>query len=409
MKRIAMSLMVLAVASSCFSQKKMVSKAKTDLIDPIDLVDAQKSIEAAMGNAETSGDPKTFVVAGDVYKALYDAEAKKRIVNPSMDDKVLGNSLISAANSYMQAAVLEQVPDEKGKTTDKYDKDIKRAFGKITTPLITEGYTAYQAKKFDKSLPFFQAYLEIPNSPIMKDEPIDSNYVQIQLLAAQAAILAKKNDKAIEYLNELKESKLDDNTKATVYEWLFNVYQAQKDTAKSLEVLNEGLKKFPSNQYMISNQVNYYINHGKEKEAMKYLDDAIAANPNSPIYYNAKASLFFSQKKYDDALAMYQKASSVDATNVDAVEGLGVSYASKGQDLDDKADRQFLKTRKNCKQCELDADKAYQQSKTYLEKAHSMYKQPNKENLLMLRTIYNRLKDGANKKKIDEEYKNAQF
>ncbi len=47
MKRIAMSLMVLAVASSCFSQKKMVSKAKTDLIDPVDLVDAQKYIGTA--------------------------------------------------------------------------------------------------------------------------------------------------------------------------------------------------------------------------------------------------------------------------------------------------------------------------------------------------------------------------
>ena len=46
MKKIAISLMMLAVAASGFSQKKNVSKAESALWNPIDLVTAKTSIEA---------------------------------------------------------------------------------------------------------------------------------------------------------------------------------------------------------------------------------------------------------------------------------------------------------------------------------------------------------------------------
>ena len=86
-KSIALTCMVLAVAASGFSQKKMVGKAKNALIAPIDLVEAKTSIDAAMGNEETSGDPYTYVIAGKVYKTIYNEEVKKKMLNQPYDDE----------------------------------------------------------------------------------------------------------------------------------------------------------------------------------------------------------------------------------------------------------------------------------------------------------------------------------
>lgn len=378
----------------------MVSKAKEDLIEPVDLVDAQKSIELAMSNEETSGDPKTFVVAGNVYKAVYDDQVKKRMLN-SADKKLLYTSLGNAANSAVNGVELSQIPDAKGEVNDKYNKDFKKQFGKLSPLLAQESVNAFNEQNYKESLFLCENYMGITNCSIMKEEPVDTLYNHIEFLAIKSALLSNNRKKAIQYMTELKDASFEE---ATVYEWLVDAYQAEKDTAKSIEILTEGLKKQPKDQYMIGKLVNYYIDHGKKVEAMKYLDNAIAANPNSPEYYNVKANLALADKKYSEAMGLYQKANQIDPKNIDAIEGQGVSYAVMGYDKDAKADKQ--KSDALYKKGRLEAEKDYNNAESFLWKAHDMYTTPNKDNLYWLKVVSTRLKRNDKIKQIDAERKN---
>ena len=395
-KRIALTCMVLAVAASGFSQKKMVGKAKNALIEPVDLVEAKTSIDAAMSNEETSSDPNTYVVAGKVYKAIYNAEVKKKLLNQPYDEKLMTTSLFTAVNCYTNAAELEQIPDAKGKTTDKYDKEIKKSFKELQDPLIADGYAALQANKHDAALMLFEGYMSIPNCSIMREEPVDTTYNTVQFLAINAALLKKDYKKAIKYMSELKDANYYKG--ATIYEWLVDALQAEKDTAKSLEILDEGLKKYPTNSYMIGKQVNYYIDHGKKQEAMNYLDNAIAANPNDVEYLNVKASIYLSDKNYAEALNLYQKACGINANKVESVEGVGVTYCAMAVDEDAKADK--IKSDAAWKKARTAAEDTYRKAEEYLEKAKAMYEKPNKDNLYWLGIVYNRLKKADKYKEI---------
>lgn len=390
--------MVLAVAASGFSQKKMVSKAKNALIEPVDLVEARTSIEAAMSNEETSSDPNTFVVAGKVYKAIYNAEVKKKMLNQGFDEKLMNSSLFNAVNSYTNAAELEQIPDAKGKTTNKYDKEIMKAFKELQDPLIADGYAALQKNDYDAALMLFEGYMSIPNCSIMREAPIDTTYNTVEYLAVNAALLKKDNKKAIKYMSELKDA--DYYKGATIYEWLVDALQAEQDTAKSLEILAEGLKKYPTDQYMIGKQVNYFIDHGKKSEAMTYLDNAIAANPDRPEYCNVKANLYLSDKNFAEALNLYKKAQSIAPNNVEAVEGIGVTYCAKAVDEDAKADK--LKSDAAWKKARTAAEDTYKMAEGYLEKAKDMYGKPNKDNLYWLGIVYNRLKEYDKYKEVQK-------
>lgn len=403
MKKVALSVLMLAVAASGFSQKSMIRTAKNALIEPVDLNEAQKSIEAAMANDETSSNPETYYVAGNVYKAIYDAQAKNKMTNSGFDEKQMDFSLINASASYINCSQLEQVPDAKGKTTDKYDKDLKKAFAKISDPLITEGYTQLQKGNYDMSLKLCEAYMNIPNCPVMREEKIDSAYYTVEYLAINAALLKKDNKTAIKYMMELKDANYKEEVQ--IYQWLVDAYQAEKDTAKSLEMLEEGLKKHPSDQYMIAKQVNYYIDHGQKAKAMSYLDNAIAANPNSPEYYNVKANICLSDKKFDEALALFEKSKSVDAKNVEAVEGVGVTLAAKANQMDQNADKQ--KSDAAYKKGRAEAEVVYKQALQSLEAAHSMYTTTNKDNCYWLKVVYNRLGMSAKVKEINAEMQNA--
>ena len=396
-KSIALTCMVLAVAASGFSQKKMVGKAKNALIAPIDLVEAKTSIDAAMGNEETSGDPYTYVIAGKVFKTIYNEEVKKKMLNQPYDEKVLTTSLFTAINCYTNAAELEQIPDAKGKTTDKYDKEIKKAFKELQDPLIADGYAALQKNNYKAALMLFEGYMSIPNCSIMREEPLDTTYNTVQFLAINAALLNKDNKKAIKYMAELKDANYYKG--ATIYEWMVDALQAENDTAKSLEILAEGLKKYPTNKYMIAKQVNYYIDHGKKQEAFNYLDNAIAANPSKPEYYNVKASLFLSEKNYNEALNLYQKANAV-SKNTESVEGIGVTYCALAVDEDQKADK--LKSDAAWKKARTAAEEIYKKAEGYLEEARGMYTEPNKDNLYWLGIVYNRLKKSDKFKEVQQ-------
>lgn len=390
--------MMLAVAASGFSQKKMVSKAKSALIEPVDLVEAKTCIEAAMSNEETASDPATFVLAGKIYKKIFDAEAQKKILGQGYDEKSYKENLVNSVNSYINGAELSQIPDAKGKTNDKYNKEIKKAFAGLKGDLGAVGYALYKEKKYDDALKIFDGYISIPNCSIMREEPIDSTYYTIESLAAQSALLVKDNQKAIRYLYELKDANLPDGK--MTYEWLVDALQAEKDTARSLKVLAEGLQKYPTDQYMISKQVNYYIQHGKRAEAISYLDNAIAANPTKPEYYNVKAGLYLMDKNYDEALKLYEKSQSI-ASNVEAVEGIGVVYAAQGVAEDGKADN--IKSDAEWKKARAKAETIYKKAEGYLEQAKEMYGENyNSDNLYWLGIVYNRLREGEKYKAIQK-------
>ncbi len=392
MKKIALSLLALTLAAApAFSQKKMISKANTALIPPADLTEAKKAIEAAMGHEETSANPFTFVVAGKVYKAIYDAELKKRMLGQAYDSKVIYENLVNATNCYTNAAELEQVPDAKGKTTNKWDKEIKKAYKTLQDPLLTEGYAAHKANDLDNAFKLYEAYISIPRSSIMNEEPVDSSYYLAEYLAVNVALQKKENAKAIKYMFELKDAdKFDKGNQ--VYVWLVDALQAEGDTAKSLKVLEQGLKKYPTDTYMIAKQVNYYIDRGQRDKAINYLDDAIKANPNSAQFYVVKADLYRIDKKYDEAIAIYEKALSVDPKSVDALNNIGGAYASKGQDADAAASA--LKSDAAFKKAKNENTKLFEKALGYLEQAKALYTTPNIDNVNRLIVVYNRLGKG---------------
>ena len=73
--------------------------------------------------------------------------------------------------------------------------------------------------------------------------------------------------------------------------------------------------------------------------------------------------------------------------------------------MDKAADRLPLSKKAAYDKARKDAEGVYSTAKDYLEKAHSMYAKPNKDNLYWLKVVYTRLKDSKNRMRIIEEEK----
>ncbi|HOI27271.1 MAG TPA: tetratricopeptide repeat protein [Paludibacteraceae bacterium] len=402
MKKIAISLMMLAVAASGFSQKKNVSKAESALWNPIDLVTAKTSIEAAMTDPSTAKWEKTYYIAGNVYYAYYEEEEKKRLLGQPANQAVKNEYLVKAIDAYAKAAEYGQMPDEKGKVKPKYEKEVKANLEKYGKYLINEGLYNYNQSDYKTATNLWRKYLEIPSYPIMKNVGMekDSLYNEIKYYSVDAANrVPELKPIAVKYMEELK----DAGYKAeSMYEWLSDEYKG-KDDAKYVKTLQEGMKKFPKNSYLMGSLINYYIFSKKVDEAIAYIDEAIKNDPKNAQYYAVKGNLLLQAKKdYDASVAAYNQAAQLDPQNFLAQSGLGLVYVSKAEEINDKAS-----SIKDNKKYQVERNRAkdeFIKAIPYLEKAKSINPK-DIDNLRVLRAAYLRADKGAEYNKIDAEIK----
>ncbi len=405
MKKTVFLVAMLSIALSGFAQKKNISRAEDKLYDPTEsnLKSAQADIEAAMKDPSTENLAKTYYVAGQVYYKFYEEEEKKRLTGKTADQDIKDAYLVKAIDAFAKAAQLDEMPDEKGKVSPKYTKNLKKNLETYSRYLINEGLNNYNEKDYTKAVVLWGKYLEVPSYPIMKSAGIekDTLYNEIKFYAVDAANrVPELKPTAIRYMEELKTAGYKEQS---MYQWLYEEYKSANDTAKFVKTLQDGLKKFPTDMFLMGNLINYYIYSNRTDDAIAYLDNAIKSDPKNSQYYAVKGNLLLNSKKdYDGAIGLFSKAAELDASNALAQAGLGLVYVKKAEDINDKASsiKDNQKYQAERKRAKVEFEKAI----PYLEKAKQL-KPDDIDNLRVLRAAYLRLDRGNDYKKIDAEIK----
>lgn len=401
MKRVALSLMLLTLAASGFSQKSNVRKAENALVDPVDLVSAKSNIEAAMTNPETSKWEKTFYVAGNVYYKYYSSEETKRMKQESYSQAVKDENLVKAIDAYAKAGELGMLPDAKGRVKPKYQKEVKRNLEQYGKYLINEGLASYNEKNYKQAVTLWSKYLEVPTYKVMEGSDMmkDTLYNEIKYYVVDAATRAGMKDEAIKRMEELRDAGYKEES---MYEWLADEYKKANQMDKYVANLQNGMKKFPKNQFLMGNLINYYIESKKENEAIAYLDEASKTDPKNAQYLAVKGNLLLTMKRFDEAVAAYNQAVAIDPNSAVAYSGLGLVYATKAEDIEDKASSIRDNKKYNAERKRAKAE--YEKAIPYLEKAKALDAK-DLNNLRVLRAAYLKADKGAEYKKVDAEIK----
>lgn len=312
-----------------------------------------------------------------------------------------GTALMESYNYFLNAIKLDQLPDAKGKVKPHYVKDIKGYFKdyySIQQNLIAYGAFQFEKKNYKGSVETFEAYLNIPKLPIMNNEiKIDSTYYMISYYTAVSAANANMHDKAIGIYEGLKDKKYE--TKS-VYQSLYTEYADKKDTVNFVKTLKEGIEIFPTDAWFLQNLINYFIFSGKTKDALQYLDKAIAREPNLAHYRYVKGNLDESLGNFDDALAAFDKAIELDPTMADAYAGKGRLYFNRAVKQSEEANK--IKDNKLYNIESKKVDDEFRKSLPFFKKAAEL--NPKEiEFKKTLKTLYYRLKMDADFEAIKKE------
>ena len=116
-----------------------------------------------------------------------------------------------------------------------------------------------------------------------------------------------------------------------------DAYKAKGDTVAWIKALEEGILKFPGNDYFFANLVDYYNSSNQASKAMEFADRMLSNDPNNKLYLYVKAYLYHNMKEYDNAIEYYKKAIAADPEYAEAYSNVGLVYLMKAQDYADKA------------------------------------------------------------------------
>ena len=346
-KTLIMAALVL-ISAGCFAQKANVKKAKNlALQETPDFSGARAAINEALTNEETKDLADTWYTAGLIGYQELTKENEKTYLGQARDEKRAGEAVVESFDYWMKAADMagQKVLDKKGnevladkKTYALLQKKVLEYYK--NQELVKYGIYLNDQRDFATAYGVFQRHLSIPelslmqNEKLQKEMPKDSIYDQYKYYTAIFAIQAEMHPEAIAVLEEMK----DGNYEAiTVNQFLYQEYVNVQDTANYVRVLQNAVVRFPQEPWFLQNLINHYIFSGQEQEAINYLEQAIAREPNVAQYHLIKGNLNENQKNYEAALADFDRALAIDPTMADAEAGKGRVYYNQAVKMNEDA------------------------------------------------------------------------
>ncbi|MBN1927423.1 MAG: tetratricopeptide repeat protein [Prolixibacteraceae bacterium] len=386
MKQFVTLLSLILLSTMVFAQRGKVTSALS-YKESGDIQKAFEAIEEAVDTSNTRAErsltwPRTWEVRGQILQEIFKKEVKGLVDEP----------LFEAYESYDKAIQL----DEKRSLSKSLVIDLTF----LQTDLSNYAIMSYNAGNYATSLKCFELFLAISNQPIMKENAgVEAVDTAIIYNAGLAAFKAEDYDNAIKYF--MKSAEYDYNG-GSCYHFTFQSHQAKGDTLASINTLKEGFEKYPNDEILIVELINFYIGKNRSEEAIKFIDFAIAEKPENASFYTAKGGMLERMGRVEDAIEMYKKSIEVDPDQFTPYYNLSVIYYNRGVEVvnaansippseTDKYDAEIEKAKEHFKQSLPYIEKAYEIDSTEIAILES------------LKTIYYRLKmtdkyDEINKK-----------
>ena len=401
MKRVLFSMVLLMAVSFAFAQEKNVKEAKSIAgeVKP-DFAKAEQLINEALTNPETKDNAATWDVAGYIQKRINEKEMENAYLRKPYDTLKVYNSVLNMYNYYVKCDELAQIPNEKGKIKNKYRSANSKTILAERPNLINGGIQYFNLNKNEDALKYFAAYVDAATLPMMEKENLlekDTILPQVAYYATLAADRVGDKDAVMKYAQYALKDK--ENGQFAM-QLLTDAYKAKGDTAKWVEKLQEGIVKFPENQYFFANLVDYYSSSNQNDEAMQFADDMLAKDPNNKLYLYVKAYLYHNMKDYEKAIEFYKKTLDIDPAYAEACSNLGLVYLLQAQEYADKAPADINDPNYATAQAEI--KKFYEAAKPYYEKAREL--KPDQKDLWLqgLYRVYYNLNMGPEFEEIEK-------
>ncbi len=278
MNRYCILFLLLCVNNLLVAQKSNVYRAES-FLKSSELHKAIECIDLAIDSTNEKSHktimwPQTWMVRGDIYRALYSSDSEE--YNSLCDD-----SLTVCYQAYKRALSINDKPG--------IHNEIKYKIALLDNELQNAAAKAYNDENYGYAFTRFEQVLCLKQLPDIKGDTEVEIDTALVYNCGLAALKAEDYDKAIAMLN--RAVKVGYGEASTIV-MVASAYQSKEDTIGAIRVLEDGLAKYPGDEVILTSMIQLFIDSDNTDKALKYLDMVLVNQPTNAKYYILKADLY---------------------------------------------------------------------------------------------------------------------
>lgn len=378
MKKLFMMAVMAAVATTSYAQDDLVKQAEK-LSAKGQHAEAINMITPALTSDQTTDKAKAWNSVSKMNYAIYMAnqqimtENQLKKTNTPYDTVGMNRALVASFEAALKCDEYDQQPNAKGKVKIRFRSENQKTWAMMRPHLINIGLAEYNKKNLAEAVKDWRLYIDGAESTLFTgmDLGADQYRSEVCYFIGLASYQNKDYKTATKYALMAAEDSAKAKEASEIV--IFAAKDGAKTKADSLEYLNI-LKKFhkedPNEQRYFNLLMEYYTKSGDQAQTLAWLEEEISINPNNKMPWALKGEALMNARKWDEAVAAYQKASEIDPNFVQVVFNTGVCLNSKAIELKDKLADKNTGGLTNANAEKVKAILA--EAKVYLEKAKEL-------------------------------------
>lgn len=321
---------------------------QSDKPNPENLISAKEAIDLASAHEKTSEQGKTWYTKGLIAITMY---------NDSSFIDFPDDFALETLSSFQKALDLN----------DKKFRDEKKLMQyalKLSTDVFNAGVDAYSKENFVRAYKSF-TFMKNVNSFLKANKQDIAVETKVALSnAAQVAEQAGLTQEAILAYEDL----LQYDNSVVNYRLLANLYKAENDFDKSLEVLEQAAETHPDDADVMIDQLNIFIGLDRLGEALEIIDKAIELQPDNDMLYYVKGTAYDGAGETDKAVIEYEKAVEINPENTRALYNAGAMYFNSANEYIEQMNELSLSEQKKYDELNKKRLDLYKKAKPFFER-----------------------------------------
>jgi len=341
-----------AISFTTMAQKSNVESAAIYLRNG-EVEDAKKTIDLAIVHPDTKADPKAWFFYVSILDTIYRNPAYANLMDADIADK-------------FYEGCIKCIETDVKKRYEYYCKD--QAILNSAFMSFNKGISAYEQKDFKTAIKYYEIVLSV--IPYDKNEDLKKNNLSeknIFLYMALSAMQSSDNAKSKIYLKKLMDLNYDD---PVIYMQMANIYLEETDTTTALQIIEQGRTKYPSEKDLINQELNIYMNMGKQDVLVDKLNAAIEINPDDPMLLFVRGSVY---DNYSNDVNKKRKSLKEQITTArkkaqtEKVPAKKAGYIKNADDLQKEYDNQGKRAAEYAAKAEIDYKKVVELNPDYID------------------------------------------
>ncbi len=369
MKKFLALFVLISVTYGTFAQMGKVTSALSYIEQGL-LDKAKEALDQALVNEKSKDNPRTWMAKGKLAQATFSSD------NPKFKS-FYEDPLQEAVAAYEKALELD--------TKGAIEKQLKlnNTYVLLGNDLINQGVQRFEAQDFAGALKSFETCIKVSSSDLYIAVPDTGIYFN----AGLAAFNGKIYDKAIKHFQTCADMGYEG---ATPYFLIYSCYKEMNDMTNAENTLKAAFEKYPNNQDVILNLVDFYMSTDKLDEAFSYLNMAKSKKENDYTLFWAEGVLYMKQEKYDEAIESLKKSIELKNDEYNTQFNLGVCYYNKAVAMFQKANE--IMDVPTYEAAIKEANNVFIQAIPYFEKSNELKGGKDGDSLRNLKELYFRLR-----------------